>query len=319
MGFLIHWLESLDYDYKILSHCSRYKSPLSSCTECIAHCPTEAIQLQAGKPVIHVEDCIDCGKCVASCPVQAVEGFLPRRSIINKQYIMDSDNTPTLKELLVYYKKGITTIVCTEKYMSAAWAETLEQVNQLLIKLGEEPFTISDEQPPPSHHESMTRRELLFTWEKELKQFAKKMTPAKWRFNHESLDVAKHYPDYQFVHIYLDKSKCTLCKACQLLCPKSCLQINETNFTLVAQRCSNCLLCQDICPENAISLKKMISTATTEKQPIYTKECPCCEKTYQTINEIQQLCVACQKKQQFSSSIIEQYINCKKEESSWQM
>ncbi|NBJ70001.1 MULTISPECIES: 4Fe-4S binding protein [Clostridia] len=319
MGFLTRWLESLDYDYKILPHCSRYKSPHSTCTECIDHCPKEAIQLQNGKPVIHTADCIDCGKCVASCPVQAVEGFLPKRSIIHKQYIIDSYNTPTLKELLVYYKKGITTIICPEKYRNAAWEEMLEQVNQLLIKLGEEPFTVSEEQLPFPHHESMTRRELLFTWERELKQFAKKMTPAKWRFNHESLDVAKHYPDYQFVYIYLDKSKCTLCKACQMLCPKSCLQINETNFTLVAQRCSNCLLCQDICPEHAISLKKMISPATTEKQPIYTKECSCCENPYQTTNEIQQLCVACQKKQQFSSSIIEQSIDFMKEGSSWQI
>ncbi|TRM10919.1 4Fe-4S dicluster domain-containing protein [Lentibacillus cibarius] len=301
MGILGYWLESLDYDYKVLSHCSRYQSPRSSCMECVASCPKDAIYIKDGQPTIDSKNCIQCGDCVASCPVQAVEGFLPKRSIINNQYIMDQDKVPTLKELLVYYKKGITTIICEESEISPEWEETIRNVNEVLTKLGEQPFKVSYQQKAPDNNDDiMTRRELFFTWEKDLKQIAKNMAPAKWRFNHESLDLPKYYPDYQFVEITLDTQKCTLCKACQKLCKRNCLQIDETGFSLLAQNCSNCSLCQDICPEGAISLKEMITPVSVVKHEMYKKVCTACDQVYETLNKEQELCVACEKKKQFS-------------------
>lgn len=298
--FLSHWLESLAYDYNILSHCSRYQSPRSSCMECIDSCPENAIKIEDGKPKIKSKDCIECGDCVASCPVQAVEGFLPKRTIIDKQYIVDSKKAPSLKELLVYYKKGITTIVCDEQYVNPEWEDTIRNVNEVLEKLGEKPFKIRHEKELPDNSDLMTRRELFFTWEKDLKQIAKNMTPAKWRFNHESLNLSNYYPDYQFVDITLDTNKCTLCKACQKLCEKNCLQINETHFSILTQYCSNCTLCQDICPEGAISLKRMISPASVRNHHIHIKRCSTCEETYETLDEEQHLCVICRKKEEYS-------------------
>src|SRR5690625_6810286 len=81
MSFLTQWLESLDYDYKILPHCSRHKSSRSSCMECVDNCPEDAIQIKDNVPIIDAQKCTECGDCVASCPVQAVEGFLSKRTI----------------------------------------------------------------------------------------------------------------------------------------------------------------------------------------------------------------------------------------------
>jgi len=41
------------------------------CTNCIKHCPTEAIRVHDGKATIMNERCIDCGECIISCPHHA--------------------------------------------------------------------------------------------------------------------------------------------------------------------------------------------------------------------------------------------------------
>ncbi|MDN5347425.1 MAG: hypothetical protein PWP65_989 [Clostridia bacterium] len=41
------------------------------CTNCIKHCPTEAIRVREGKARIIQERCIDCGECIRICPNRA--------------------------------------------------------------------------------------------------------------------------------------------------------------------------------------------------------------------------------------------------------
>ena len=293
MNFLSHWLESLDYEYHISSDCSLHQSPRSSCRACITSCPVEAISLEDGKPVIDPNSCIDCGNCVASCPVQAVEGFLPKRKIQDNSLIIDENQVPTIKELLVYYKRGIMTIVCEEENMSAEWKKTIQRANQMLEKLGEAPFQLKIPYAVSFPENKISRRELFLGWKKDISKLGKDMTPAKWRFNHESLDLSKYYPDHQFTDISLDTNKCTLCKVCENLCQKDCLTIGETHFTISADQCTNCSLCQDVCPEQAISLTKMISPATTINHEIYTNECSGCGDDFTSISEEQDLCLLC--------------------------
>lgn len=47
------------------------KETCHGCTNCIKHCPTEAIRVRNGKAKIIKERCIDCGECIRVCPYHA--------------------------------------------------------------------------------------------------------------------------------------------------------------------------------------------------------------------------------------------------------
>jgi iron only hydrogenase large subunit-like protein len=47
------------------------KDKCRGCTNCIKHCPTEAIRVRNGKATIIKERCIDCGECIKVCPYHA--------------------------------------------------------------------------------------------------------------------------------------------------------------------------------------------------------------------------------------------------------
>lgn len=47
------------------------KDNCTGCTNCLKHCPTQAIRIQKGKAKILKERCIDCGECIRVCPHHA--------------------------------------------------------------------------------------------------------------------------------------------------------------------------------------------------------------------------------------------------------
>ena len=46
-------------------------------------------------------------------------------------------------ELLILHKKGITSIILEDESLIQEWMHRIEQVNQMLMELGESPFSIS--------------------------------------------------------------------------------------------------------------------------------------------------------------------------------
>ena len=301
MGLLSKWVESLDYEYEILTTCTRHQSPRSTCGKCLDVCEEAAITLVNNKPVIASGKCVECGDCISACPVQAVAGIFPKRTVIQNELLITGEHTPTVKELLVLYKQGVKGIISEDSELIESWKKAIDEANVMLQELGEERFTISIKALEKAD-ECYSRRELFTLWKKESQSIMKQVAPAKWRFNHIQLDLSKYYSDYQFATISVNLNTCTLCKACESLCEKKCLTISETSFSLATQACSSCQLCADICPEKAIMVEDQIKIVNDIHYPIYRKECSVCHQPYETLREDDEKCVRCTKRKGFLSS-----------------
>lgn len=298
MSLLGKWLESLDFEYKILPSCTRNKSPRSTCLECVTSCGEQAIKIVDNMPVINHDKCSECGHCVSACPVQAVEGIFPKRTIIQNQLVLSGRNFPSAKELLVLYKKGIQTIrVENEAQLENAKA-TIEEANILLDQLGEAPFIILIK-TIEKNEQTFSRRELFTHWKKESKSVLKDFAPATWRFNQSHFDLSNYYKGYQFAKIEIETEKCTLCNACQRLCEKNCFDIGEEHFIISADKCSACQLCADICPEKAITIEKRISKKDEITLSIYKKICSNCSEEFSTLSTKDEECQMCTKRKAY--------------------
>ncbi len=260
----------------------------------------KAIELVNGKPVINHKNCNECGNCISDCPVQAIAGIYPKRTIIQNELVVQSQKIPTVKELLILYKKGVKTIVGEKSSLIEWWKEPIDEANDLLKQLNEAPFSISVKSIEEERY--FSRRELFSLWKNESKSAMKQAAPAKWRFNQNDLHLPKYYRDYQFARITINSEKCMLCTACQKLCQNKCLNITEGHFSLLSQGCSSCQLCVDICPEKAIIVENQIAKAEETLLPIYQKVCTVCQKTYSTLREHDEKCVACRKQESFKKS-----------------
>lgn len=298
MSLLGKWLESLDFEYKILPSCTRNKSPRSTCLECVTSCGEQAIEIVDNVPVINHDKCSECGHCVSACPVQAVEGIFPKRTIIQDQLVLSDRKFPSAKELLVLYKKGIKTIRVENEDLLKEAKAAIEEANVLLAQLEEAPFIILIKKIDNSE-QTFSRRELFTHWKKEGKSVLKDFAPATWRFNQSHFDLSNYYKGYQFAKIEIDTEKCSLCNACQRLCEKNCFDIGEDHFTISADKCSVCLLCADICPEKAITIEKRISEKEEVTLPIYKKICSNCSEEFYILSTKDVKCQMCTKRKAY--------------------
>ena len=77
-----------------------------------------------------------------------------------------------------------------------------------------------------------------------------------------------------FGALAIDKSLCTLCKACIGACPSSALQDAEDapKLRFIERNCVQCGLCETTCPEQAISLVPRLLVTPAARQPVTLNE-----------------------------------------------
>ena len=77
-----------------------------------------------------------------------------------------------------------------------------------------------------------------------------------------------------FGALAIDKSLCTLCKACIGACPSSALQDAEDapKLRFIERNCVQCGLCETTCPEHAISLVPRLLVTPAARQPVTLNE-----------------------------------------------
>lgn len=260
--------------------CLRKKFSWSKCSLCVEICPTKALSFHQSGVDLDRQKCDQCGLCVLACPVNAISGPIPLRHVENDLLHSDSRAVPLLKELLLYHHAGIRHIHLNESH--TCWLPVIEQANATLATLGCPAFEVQQDNQPVEYISS-ARRSLLGL---------RRRSPLSIK----NVPLNTAFPHYRFYTLSLDKGACSLCEACQNVCPTQCIEIKGGAFTIHTHQCTGCTLCADACPEKAIAVTVNVAPQESLQHPLKKYTCSCCANTYSDFeqkNEENQICSTC--------------------------
>lgn len=289
MSILVNWLESLHEEIKVSSRCVRERNRNSSCGFCVEACKQNAFEIKGHIPILDTNKCTMCGECMFACPLSAIEGVLSNRVFDGGSLVFNHNYVPSIKELLIYKKRGMTSIQVSQQPLTIEWETVVSQSNDYLQMLDEDSIEVVQKVKV----ELLSRRAFFGSFQKEGKQLAKSLAPAAWKMEQDDWKITSNYPDYQFFTVQLNKEKCTLCQACFTLCPENVFQIKNNKLVIQNEKCVNCTSCTDVCPANAIEIVPDVKRIKDSQENIHLKACIACEHTFYTFNVETEKCHVC--------------------------
>lgn len=287
MSILVNWLESLHEEMNVSTKCSRQRNRKSTCNYCVQSCEHNAIEIN-GVVLIDTQKCTLCGECMIACPLSAIEGIASNRHFEKGSLVFDESYTPSVKELLIYKKRGMTSIQINHQ-VNNEWATVVANTNIQLQLLDESPISFEKKVTEVV----LSRRAFFGSFQKEGKQLAKSMAPASWKIEQDDWKLTKYYPDFQFYSVKIDQVKCSLCQACFSLCPENVLHIEDNKFVVEYEKCVNCTSCTDVCSENAIEIIPDVKRKIEQFAPVHSKTCQDCGHSFYTFIQESEKCHVC--------------------------
>jgi ferredoxin len=288
MSLLVNWLESLHEEMKVSSKCVRERNRKSTCSYCFETCKHEAFVVKGNIPIINIDRCTMCDDCMIACPVSAIEGVVNNRAFDKVSLVVDPNYIISIKELLIYKKRGITSIQVPQP-LTEDWKIVINQTNSQLQILGETPFELLHK----DRTEVLSRRAFFGKFQKEGKHLAKSMAPAAWKMERDDWKLTKYYPDYQFFSVKLNIEECTLCQACFTLCSEDVFTIKDGMLQLHSEKCVNCTSCVDVCPEHAIEIQVDVIKKGEQVLKVHSKNCIGCGHSFYTFLSETEQCHVC--------------------------
>lgn len=237
--------------------------------------------------------CTQCGGCLLVCPVMAIKGTLPERCTDNNNLYQDSGSTPSLKELLLYYRSGYNTIILNEN--DSSWNMIIEEANAVLRLMNKPLFLVNHINKDKNdsyfnNDEIATKRRRLLGF-RLIKRFLKNNNLP------ENILITEVFKEYQWFSVDIESTRCSLCSSCLQLCPTGVFHYQNKHFVIDAGKCIGCLLCQTSCPEEALSIRPDIKKQAVSAYPFHQAFCPNCQNYYPSLSAGEHLCPACHVRQ----------------------
>jgi Fe-S-cluster-containing hydrogenase component 2 len=289
MSLLQIWLESLHEDMKVSSKCSRTRNRKSTCTYCLEQCKFEAMRVNDHLISIDTERCKMCGECMIACPLSAIEGIATSRRFKKGSLIFDESYVPTIKELLIYKKRGLTSLQVNDEPINQGWNSVLKTANEQLTLLNERPIDVVQN----DKIELLSRRAFFHSFHSKGKKLAKNLTPVAWRFGMDDWKLNKYYPDFQFFKVEIDNHKCNFCQSCFSLCAEEVFKVMDGLLQIKDEKCLNCTSCIDVCSANAIEISPEVKRKEERVEPYFINNCDGCGHQYFTFQQELTQCPTC--------------------------
>ncbi|NYE04611.1 Fe-S-cluster-containing hydrogenase component 2 [Bacillus niacini] len=252
-------------------------------------CKHNAIELNGELLIIDTKKCTLCGECMIACPSSAIEGVASNRNFEKGSLIFDKSYTPSLKELLIYKKRGMTSIQISDQALNQEWEKVLVDTNKRLKLLDESPITVTEK----VRDEVLSRRAFFGSFQREGKQLAKRMAPVAWKMEQDDWKITKYFPNYQFYSVEINPYECTLCQTCFSLCGEVVFKLMDGKLLIKAEWCVNCTSCRDVCPEEAIKIQPEIKRKNEQYEFVHSKTCKDCGHTFYTFDKETEKCHMC--------------------------
>lgn len=119
------------------------KDSCKGCTNCLKHCPTQAIRIQKGKAKILKERCIDCGECIRVCPYHAkkavtdsfemLDNYKYKVALIAPAFCAQFSKTENINLMLTALKR----VGFDDVFEVARGAQRVSEETRQLLKSGE--------------------------------------------------------------------------------------------------------------------------------------------------------------------------------------
>jgi Fe-S-cluster-containing hydrogenase component 2 len=181
MSIFVNWLESLHEEMKVSSRCVRERNWKSTCGFCVETCKQNAFEIKNHLLMLETNKCTLCGECMIACPLSGIEGVLSNRAFDGGSMVFDPNYVPSIKELLIYKKRGMTSIQVSHQPLSLEWKTVVAQSNSHLLMLDENPIEVVQK----VKDDVLSRRAFFGSFQKEGKQLAKSMAPAAWKMERD--------------------------------------------------------------------------------------------------------------------------------------